>query len=57
MEISAGMQCDSSKMCNNDIILFFWLQGRYDLHQPLYVCESCQQQWTPNLKDLLRSGY
>ncbi|KAI7813204.1 hypothetical protein IRJ41_014544, partial [Triplophysa rosa] len=31
--------------------------GRFDLHQPLYVCQTCQHQWTPDLKDLLRSGY
>ncbi|KAF3847112.1 hypothetical protein F7725_020140 [Dissostichus mawsoni] len=32
-------------------------QGRYDLHLPLYVCQTCQQQWTPDLKVLLKSGY
>ncbi|KAK1880172.1 Transducer of Cdc42-dependent actin assembly protein 1 like [Dissostichus eleginoides] len=31
--------------------------GRYDLHLPLYVCQTCQQQWTPDLKVLLKSGY
>ncbi|KAI9523882.1 hypothetical protein NQZ68_022514 [Dissostichus eleginoides] len=31
--------------------------GRYDLHVPLYVCQTCQQQWTPDLKVLLKSGY
>ncbi|KAF3837913.1 hypothetical protein F7725_009681 [Dissostichus mawsoni] len=30
---------------------------RYDLHLPLYVCQTCQQQWTPDLKVLLKSGY
>ncbi|GAA6081423.1 uncharacterized protein LOC125139385, partial [Tachysurus ichikawai] len=24
---------------------------------PLYECQTCQQQWTPDSKDLLRSGY
>lgn len=37
--------------------ILFLFQGRFDLHQPLYVCQTCQQQWTPDLKDLLRSGY
>ncbi|XP_059201641.1 uncharacterized protein LOC131981385 [Centropristis striata] len=38
-------------------VILIIINGRYDLHQPLYVCQSCQQQWSPNLKDLLRSGY
>lgn len=38
--------------------MFIYLfQGRYDLHLPLYVCQTCQQQWTPDLKVLLKSGY
>ncbi|XP_030202206.1 uncharacterized protein LOC115535280 isoform X3 [Gadus morhua] len=32
-------------------------QGRYDLHQPLYVCQTCQQQRTPDMKHFLQSGY
>ncbi|KAF3833318.1 hypothetical protein F7725_026983 [Dissostichus mawsoni] len=40
------------------LIMFIYLfQGRYDLHLPLYVCQTCQQQWTPDLKVLLKSGY
>lgn len=35
----------------------FLFKGRFDLHQPLHVCQTCQHQWTPDLKDLLRSGY
>ncbi len=35
----------------------FLFKGRFDLHQPLHVCQTCQYQWTPDLKDLLRSGY
>ncbi len=35
----------------------FLFKGRFDLHQPLHVCHTCQYQWTPDLKDLLRSGY
>ncbi|XP_030229674.1 uncharacterized protein LOC115556645 isoform X2 [Gadus morhua] len=31
--------------------------GRYDLHQPLYVCQTCQQQRTPDMKHFLQSGY
>lgn len=46
-------------MFNKCFCLFitFLFQGRFDLHQPLYECQSCQQQWTPDSKDLLRSGY
>ncbi|KAK2821369.1 hypothetical protein Q7C36_020712 [Tachysurus vachellii] len=39
------------------LFITFLFQGRFDLHQPLYECQTCQQQWTPDLKDLLRSGY
>ncbi|KAK0153141.1 hypothetical protein N1851_005188 [Merluccius polli] len=38
-------------------VILITINGHYDLHQPRYVCVSCQQQWTPALKDLLRSGY
>ena len=27
------------------------------MHQPLYECQTCQHQWTPDMKDFLRSGY
>lgn len=41
------------------MILFICImfQGRYDLHQPLYTCGTCERQWTPDLKDLIGSGY
>lgn len=38
-------------------ISFSLVQGRYDLHQPIYRCQTCQQQWSPDLRDLIRSGY
>ena len=37
-------------------MLFFSL-GRYDLHLPRYVCQTCLQQWAPDVRDLVRSGY
>ncbi|XP_058618184.1 uncharacterized protein LOC131531441 [Onychostoma macrolepis] len=38
-------------------VILITINGRFDLHQPLRVCQTCQHQWTPDLKDLLRSGY
>ncbi|KAK9981838.1 hypothetical protein ABG768_001362 [Culter alburnus] len=38
-------------------VILITINGRFDLHQPLYKCQTCQQQWTPDSKDLLRSGY
>ncbi|KAK2834617.1 hypothetical protein Q7C36_015318 [Tachysurus vachellii] len=38
-------------------VILITINGRFDLHQPLYECQTCQQQWTPDSKDLLRSGY
>ncbi|XP_016412891.1 uncharacterized protein LOC107743944 [Sinocyclocheilus rhinocerous] len=38
-------------------VILITINGRFDLHQPLYVCQTCQHQWTPDLKDHLRSGY
>lgn len=38
-------------------IQFYMFPGRYDLHQLLYTCQECQQQWTPDLKELHQSGY
>ncbi|XP_042571939.1 uncharacterized protein LOC122135780 [Cyprinus carpio] len=38
-------------------VILITINGRFDLHQPLYECQTCQQQWTPDFKDLLRSGY
>ncbi|XP_056092620.1 uncharacterized protein LOC130071774 [Rhinichthys klamathensis goyatoka] len=43
--------------CSCGATNFTVLPGRFDLHQPLYVCQTCQQQWTRDMKDLLRSGY
>ncbi|XP_067269595.1 uncharacterized protein [Pseudorasbora parva] len=38
-------------------VILITINGRFELHQPLYICQTCQQQWYPDLKDLLRSGY
>ncbi|KAF4100907.1 hypothetical protein G5714_019103 [Onychostoma macrolepis] len=38
-------------------VILIPINGRFDLHQPLHVRQTCQHQWTPDLKDLLRSGY
>ncbi|XP_051814217.1 uncharacterized protein LOC127536875 [Acanthochromis polyacanthus] len=38
-------------------VILITINGRYDLHQPLHFCETCQRQWAPELKDLIRSGY
>ncbi|XP_058619720.1 uncharacterized protein LOC131532228 [Onychostoma macrolepis] len=38
-------------------VILITINGRFDLHQPLRVCQTCQHQCTPDLKDLLRSGY
>ncbi len=37
--------------------MYFFVQRAFDLHQPLYICQTCQHQWIPDLKDLFRSGY
>ncbi|XP_039875192.1 uncharacterized protein LOC120726012 isoform X1 [Simochromis diagramma] len=31
--------------------------GRYDVHQAIHRCQTWQQQCSPDLKDLVRSGY
>ncbi|XP_042578416.1 uncharacterized protein LOC122137066 isoform X2 [Cyprinus carpio] len=38
-------------------VILITINGCFDLHQPLYVCQTCQHLWTPDLKDLLRRGY
>ncbi|KAK9967879.1 hypothetical protein ABG768_022810, partial [Culter alburnus] len=30
---------------------------RYDMHQPLFACQTCQQQWAREFMDLVNSGY
>ncbi len=27
------------------------------MHQPLFACQTCQQQWAPEFMDLVNSGY
>ncbi|KAJ8262138.1 hypothetical protein GJAV_G00162820 [Gymnothorax javanicus] len=38
-------------------VILITINGRYDLYTPLYACQVCQQQWSPDQKDLLASGY
>ncbi|KAF4098016.1 hypothetical protein G5714_022024 [Onychostoma macrolepis] len=38
-------------------VVLITINRRFELHQPLHVRQTCQHQWTPDLKDLLRSGY
>ncbi len=49
------MQCLSTIHNVQNYLTVF--KGHFDLHQSLHVCQTCQHQWTPDLKDLLRSGY
>jgi len=38
------------------MMLFIWImfQGCYDLHHPLYLCGTCQRQWTLNVSALYK---
>ncbi|CAL8255602.1 unnamed protein product [Gadus morhua 'NCC'] len=36
-------------------VILININGRYDLHQPLYVCQTCQQQRTPDMKHFLQN--
>ncbi|XP_072574324.1 uncharacterized protein [Paramormyrops kingsleyae] len=38
-------------------VILISINGRYDLHQPLFACQKCSQQWAPDFQDLLNSGY
>ncbi|KAK0144501.1 putative nuclease HARBI1 [Merluccius polli] len=38
-------------------VILITINGRYDLHLPRYVCQTCLQQWAPDVRDLVRSGY
>ncbi|KAG5267022.1 hypothetical protein AALO_G00238940, partial [Alosa alosa] len=39
------------------ILCAAFCKGRYDLHEPLFACKNCNQQWSPEFKDILASGY
>ena len=39
------------------LIFLTMFLGRYALHLPKLACKSCPAQWTPDRKDLIRSGY
>lgn len=34
-----------------------FIVGRYDLSLPVWSCITCHKTWTPELQDLIRSGY
>ncbi|KAK5902875.1 hypothetical protein CesoFtcFv8_008089 [Champsocephalus esox] len=38
-------------------LIFVCINGRYDLHLPKRVCNTCHYEWTPDWGDLIRSGY
>ncbi|XP_016343832.1 uncharacterized protein LOC107690107 [Sinocyclocheilus anshuiensis] len=38
-------------------IVLVCINGRYDLHLPNLLCKVCLAQWTPDMSDLIRSGY
>ncbi|XP_034094527.1 uncharacterized protein LOC117561328 isoform X3 [Gymnodraco acuticeps] len=38
-------------------VIFVCINGRYDLHLPKRVCNTCHYEWTPDWGDLIRSGY
>ncbi|KAK5884237.1 hypothetical protein CesoFtcFv8_018080 [Champsocephalus esox] len=38
-------------------VIFVCINGRYDLHLPKRVCNTCYYEWTPDWGDLIRSGY
>ncbi|ROJ25351.1 hypothetical protein DPX16_20164 [Anabarilius grahami] len=38
-------------------VILISINGRYDMHQPLFACQTCQQQWAPEFMDLVNSGY
>ncbi|XP_039634767.1 uncharacterized protein LOC120544936 isoform X2 [Perca fluviatilis] len=38
-------------------IIMVCINGRYDLHLPNLSCKLCLAQWTPDMSDLIRSGY
>ncbi|KAF4097447.1 hypothetical protein G5714_021455 [Onychostoma macrolepis] len=38
-------------------IILVCINGQYDLHLPNLLCKVCLAQWTPDMSDLIRSGY
>ncbi|XP_056152665.1 uncharacterized protein LOC130127113 [Lampris incognitus] len=38
-------------------VILITINGQFDLHMPVHVCNICLQRWTPDLKDLIKSGY
>ncbi|KAI9516469.1 hypothetical protein NQZ68_015971 [Dissostichus eleginoides] len=38
-------------------VIFVCINGRYDLHLPKRVCNTCHYEWTLDRGDLIRSGY
>ncbi|XP_041641742.1 uncharacterized protein LOC121508745 [Cheilinus undulatus] len=38
-------------------IILICINGRYDLKLPLLLCKNCSKQWTPDMKEMVKSGY
>ncbi|XDV52425.1 hypothetical protein PO909_021154, partial [Leuciscus waleckii] len=38
-------------------VILISINGHYDMHQPLFACQTCQQQWAPEFMDLINSRY
>lgn len=38
-------------------MFYFLILGRYDLHLPNLLCRLCLAHWTPDMSDLISSGY
>ncbi|KAI4801594.1 hypothetical protein KUCAC02_019479 [Chaenocephalus aceratus] len=38
-------------------VIFVCINGRYDLHLPKRVCNTCHYEWTPDWEDLIISWY
>ncbi|XP_063042496.1 uncharacterized protein LOC134436995 isoform X2 [Engraulis encrasicolus] len=38
-------------------VILISINGRYDLHLPLFQCHKCSQKWYPEFGDVVGSGY
>ncbi|XP_028454944.1 uncharacterized protein LOC114569315 [Perca flavescens] len=45
------------QLCTCDPATITESAGRYDLHLPNLSCKLCLAQWTPDMSDLIHSGY
>ncbi|XP_073725211.1 uncharacterized protein [Misgurnus anguillicaudatus] len=51
--------CDPSNLTESagKAIILVCINGRYDLHLPNLLCRLCLAHWTPDMSDLIKSGY